>query len=125
AQVSRFPSLLSRLAPWDSSGLYNVVTSSPGSLGVQKRFGVDSPSLKIECLLPLWVRCSCFPLAARVPWSSLDLLWHPRFEPFVSFVVVNVAVIGAAVVVIVAVIVAAVVVESLVGLAKVRYYWSW
>ncbi|GJY99345.1 hypothetical protein Tco_0516775 [Tanacetum coccineum] len=53
----------------------------------------------------------------------LDFLWHPRFEPFVSSVVVNVAavvVIGAAVVVIVAVIVAAVVVESLVGLAKVR-----
>ncbi|GJY31893.1 hypothetical protein Tco_0415388 [Tanacetum coccineum] len=48
-----------------------------------------------------------------------DLLWHPRFEPFVSSVVVNVAavvVIGAAVVVIVV----AVVVESLVGLAKGR-----
>ncbi|GJV38881.1 hypothetical protein Tco_1417321 [Tanacetum coccineum] len=48
---------------------------------------------------------------------STYLLWHPRFEPFVSSVVVNVAavvVIGAAVVVIVV----AVVVESLVGLAK-------
>ncbi|GJR82257.1 NADH dehydrogenase [ubiquinone] iron-sulfur protein 1, mitochondrial [Tanacetum coccineum] len=52
---------------------------------------------------------------------STYFLWHPRFEPFVSYVVVNVAevvVIGAAVVVIGA----AVVVESLVGLAKVRYY---
>ncbi|GKD07297.1 O-fucosyltransferase 38 [Tanacetum coccineum] len=97
-------SLLSRLAPWDSSGLLNVVTSSSGSLGVQKRFGVDSPSLKIECSLPLWGRCSCFPLAARVPWS--------RFEPFVSSIVVNVAA--------VAVTVVAVVVESLVGLAKGR-----
>ncbi|GJR61320.1 hypothetical protein Tco_1503482 [Tanacetum coccineum] len=75
--------LLSRLAPWDSSGLYNVVTSSSGSLGVQKRFGVDSPSLKIELV-----------------------------------------VIGVAVVVIADVIVVAVVVESLVGLAKVRYYQS-
>ncbi|GJZ20399.1 ribonuclease H-like domain, reverse transcriptase, RNA-dependent DNA polymerase [Tanacetum coccineum] len=51
----------------------------------------------------------------------VDFIWHPRFEPFVSSVVVNVAavvVIGAAVFVIVV----ALVVESLVRLAKVRIY---
>ncbi|GJZ19241.1 hypothetical protein Tco_0555831 [Tanacetum coccineum] len=60
--------------------------------------------------------------------DNLDFLWHPRFKSFVSSVVVNVAavvVIDATVVVIVDVIVVAVVVESLVGLAKVRYYQSW
>ncbi|GJY98721.1 putative ribonuclease H-like domain-containing protein [Tanacetum coccineum] len=67
-------------------------------------------------------------LMANAKKPSLDFLWHPRFEPFVSSVVVNVAavvVIGSAVVVIAAVIVVAVVVESLVGLAKVRFYRSW
>ncbi|GJY52231.1 hypothetical protein Tco_0443078, partial [Tanacetum coccineum] len=180
--------LLSRLAPW-SCGLYNIVTSSSGFLGV------DSLLLKIECSLPgnsctlVEVKTISFSsssitmgvsilellsseystlvvigaavvvivamivaavvveslvgLAKNVRylfgvdalvfhWQSVylgrDLLWHPRFEPFISSVVVNVAavvVIGVAVVVIVAVIVVAVVVESLVGLAKVRYYRSW
>nr|GEV94129.1 reverse transcriptase domain-containing protein [Tanacetum cinerariifolium] len=59
--------------------------------------------------------------------KSIEPKEHPRFEPFVSSVVLNVVavvVIGAAVVMIVAVIVDAVVVESLVGLAKVRHYRS-
>ncbi|GKA63247.1 hypothetical protein Tco_0762853 [Tanacetum coccineum] len=83
----------------------------PPDVGQRKElFGVESPSEESHCSFPLRALRSYF-------------LWHPRFEPFVTSVVVNVAavvVIGVSVVVIVVVIVAAVVVESLVGLAKGR-----
>ncbi|GJZ40318.1 hypothetical protein Tco_0586881 [Tanacetum coccineum] len=104
AQVSRFP--CPRFAPWDSSGLYNVVTSSSRYLtylSLHELFGVESPSEESPCSLPLQTLCCYF-------------LWHPRFEPFVSSVVV----IAAAIVDAIVVIVAAVVVESLGGLAKGR-----
>ncbi|GJT37486.1 hypothetical protein Tco_0937351 [Tanacetum coccineum] len=86
----------------------------PPDVGQRKElFGVESPSEESHCSFPLRALCSCLPLA---PYAAfLDFLWHPRFEPFVSSVVVNVAavvVIGVVVVVIVVVIVAAVVVTA-------------